>query len=225
MTSMISSTLSPWPGSVLRNMKKSVMSAAGSFEISGASRWLAALADDGPGPRRSISSASAAPTSASPITATLRLPRTANIWLPPSSLWGHSFDGPHSPAGEDRFDLRPDEGARLAHERVAERRRRGDQRPVAGGTHELDRGLDLRAHRARRKLRQERFGLVGRELAQLTLRVGAEAGIHRRHLGEDDEPVGAEVAREQGGGPVLVDHRIDARQVLATPRGGDAAAA
>ena len=85
--------------------------------------------------------------------------------------------------------------------------------------------LDLRPHRAGRQLREQRLGLVRRELAQLLLPVRAEAGEHRGHLGQDHEPVGAERAREEGGGAVLVDHRVDAREVLAAARGRDAAAA
>src|SRR4029450_1479895 len=72
-------------------MKKSVMSAGGSFEISGASRWLAAFAGDGARPKRGTSTPRAPPSRASAITAEFRLPRTAGMaasFLPQGSIGG-----------------------------------------------------------------------------------------------------------------------------------------
>src|SRR5581483_4385449 len=72
-------------------MKKSVMSAVGSSEMSGASRWLAAFAADGPLPLASAAAtASSRARAARPASATFRLSRAAACmavsFLPPGSL-------------------------------------------------------------------------------------------------------------------------------------------
>src|SRR5215207_4519028 len=65
----------------LRNAYRSVLSAVGSSEIDGASRWLEAVPADGAGPRTVATTATAA--SASSATVTLRivvlLPATARV--------------------------------------------------------------------------------------------------------------------------------------------------
>src|SRR4249920_2590555 len=148
------------------------MSAGGSLAISGASRWLAALAGDGPGPRRSMSRASAAPNSTSPITASLRLSRTAVMYasLP---LPGSSLTGLIRPRRRTGSDLNSDARARAAFERVGEGCGRRDQGLVARGPYELGARLDLGPHRARGELGPQRLGLLGREQSQLFLSAGS----------------------------------------------------
>src|SRR5215831_5724884 len=58
----------------LRNAYRSVLSADGSSEMSGASRWLDALAADGPDPRATrVATRAAAPATARKTKATLRI--------------------------------------------------------------------------------------------------------------------------------------------------------
>src|SRR5512143_1228842 len=77
-------------------MKKSVMSAAGSSEISGASRWLAAFAVSGPGPRTRVATRpSAAAVSARP-------PSRSLLLIVSPLDWGS--DALYSPPLAKRFD-------------------------------------------------------------------------------------------------------------------------
>ena len=208
----------------LTNAYRSVLSARGSWLISGASEWLDALAALGPGARVRIATSASAPSASAAATTTgLRIRGTAACMgsiLPPPVVVE-----PGSQPGRERFGygwmrvpVRPSSASPRAAGEVIRA-----SWPVARTN--STRRLDLRPHRAGRELREERLGVVGGELAQLLLLVRAEAGVDRRHLGQDHEPVGAELAREEGGGAVLVDHRVDAREVLAAPRGRDAAAA
>ena len=63
------------------------------------------------------------------------------------------------------------------------------------------------------------------ELVDCLLVGAAEAPVDGRHLGEDEQPPGAEGAREQRRGAVLVDHRIDAGEPPAPADNGNPASA
>src|SRR5580765_2099161 len=208
----------------LTNAYRSVLSARGSWLISGASEWLEALASPGAGKRVRIAASASAPSaSAAATTIGLEMRGRAacmgSVLLPPVGCRAWFAAPPRT------VRLRVDARARAVLERVAEGGGGGDQRLVAGGADELDRRLDLRPHRAGREPGQERLGLVDGERAQLLLPVGAEVGEDGRHLGEDHETLRAERPGEQRGSAVLVDHGVDAREVLPAAGGGDAAAA
>src|SRR6266516_7435081 len=117
--------------------------------------------------------------------------------------------------------LRADPRARVAGERIVEHVDVRDQR-LAG---EAECGLDLGAHRAFRELREQRFGVVAGELADLFLLPGAEVAIDRRYLGEDDQAHSLELAREKRRGSILVDHCVHSGQAPPAPHDRDAAAA
>src|ERR1051326_7007249 len=208
----------------LTNAYRSVLSARGSWLISGASEWLETLPGPGPGKRvRTVASASAPSASAAATTTGLGIRGTA-------ACMGSSSPDPGGCrawfAAEPRtVRLRGDARAGAALERVAQGCRGGDQRAVPDGTDEGDGGLHLRAHRAGGELRHQRLGLFHRELAQLFLRVGPEARVDGGHLGQDHEAVRAERAGEQRRRTVLVDHGIDSGEVLAAAGRRDAAAA
>ncbi len=90
----------------LRNAYRSVLSAVGSSEIAGASRWLDALTPSGPGPLRAA--ATIAPTAsadASPRYMSYRmvsLSRRLVGYEPPGS------NAPHSPTSDNRFTAEPE---------------------------------------------------------------------------------------------------------------------
>src|SRR5438045_2334311 len=90
---------------------------------------------------------------------------------------------------------------------------------------DLGRRFGVRAHRAGRQRREGRLGLVDGELAELLLFVGAEATEDGVDLGQDHEPVDAELTGEEGGGAVLVDYGVEAGEADAATHGRDAAAA
>src|SRR4029079_15970452 len=226
----------------LTNAYRAVLSARGSWLISGASEWLEALASPGAGKRVRIATSASAPSgSAAATTIGLEMRGRAacmgSVLLPPVGCRAWFAAPPRTvrlgvdararaaleavPRGRVGLDAR----ARAALECVPEGSGGGDQRLVAGGADELDRRLDLRPHRAGREPGQESLGLFDGERAQLLLPVGAEVGEDGRHLGEDHETLGAERAGEEGGGAVLVDHGVDAREVLPAAGGGHAAAA
>jgi hypothetical protein len=58
-----------------------------------------------------------------------------------------------------------------------------------------------------------RLGLGDGEAVEPLLVGLAEADRDARHAGRDHQQVGAHLDREQGGGAVLVDHRLDAAQL------------
>src|SRR6478752_3660296 len=193
----------------LTNAYRSVLSARGSWLISGASEWLEAFASPGAGKRVRIAASASAPSaSAAATTIGLEMRGRAacmgSVLLPPVGCRAWFAAPPRT------VRLGVDARARAALERVAEGGGGGDQRLVAGGADELDRRLDLRAHRAGRERREKRLGVLSRELAQLLLLIRAEVGEHGGHLGQDHEPLGAERARKERGGAVLVDYRVDA---------------
>src|SRR5207253_449487 len=117
--------------------------------------------------------------------------------------------------------LRPDPGARVAGERILEHVDVRDQRLAGEG----ECGLDLRAHRALRELREQRFDVLAGELADLFLLLGPEVAIDGRYLGEDDQAHRVEFAREQGRGSILVDHRVHSGQAALASHDRDAAPA
>ena len=96
---------------------------------------------------------------------------------------------------------------------------------MPGRADEFNCGLDLGSHRAGGELGDERTGLLDAELAKLLLRVRAEVAVHRRNLRQDHQPVCVELAGEEGGGPVLVDHGVEPCQAPVAPRDRDSAAA
>src|SRR4030095_1961291 len=88
-----------------------------------------------------------------------------------------------------------------------------------------DRGLELRTDRALGELRQERLGLVDRELAQVLFARPGAAPPDGSHVGEDQHPLGVEPDGEKRRGAILVDDRVDAAEPPVLPDDGDAAAA
>src|SRR6185295_6286125 len=111
-----------------------------------------------------------------------------------------------------------DPGAGLAAQRAVDVRRIGDDAAAAGAAlREGDERLDLRPHAAGAEVALGRVSLgLGDGDAVEPLLVGlAEADRDARHAGRDHQQVGAHLDREQGGGAVLVDHRLDAAQIAA----------
>ena len=110
---------------------------------------------------------------------------------------------------------RDDAGARVSgRERLGAR----DERLSARLADEAERGLHLRAHAARGERVDQPVVAAGDELLDCLLLVGAEARVDRGHLGEDDEPLGAELDGEERGGVVLVDDGVD---TVVAPVSGD----
>src|SRR6266540_6927999 len=183
-------------------MKKSVMSAVGSSEISGASRWLAAWAACGPVPGATTASSTAA-AAARKMSARLRTGaapfsdgRDRGQCGRPSRIAACSRESPKRFGSSVRCCARRssagDACARAALECLAERVERGDER-LAAGPGEGNRSLHLWAHRAFGELRQQRTRVGGRERTDLFLIGLPEVPVDRGHLGQDYEPLGTEL--------------------------------
>ena len=71
----------------------------------------------------------------------------------------------------------------------------------------------------------KRVRFAASELPDLFLILLSEIAIDRRHFGEDDEPLGAELACQERRGPILVDHRVHSRELPFALCDRDAAAA
>src|SRR4029079_4227304 len=117
----------------LRNAYRSVLSAVGSSEISGASRWLDAWLE--PGPRRATkSAASTAPTTASRMNAQclcIRVRLLSDGRSVGDAGWSWPSYAAHSPQPPDRFGLYRCRGARRSTR--GPRRRVPARRLVGGG--------------------------------------------------------------------------------------------
>src|SRR3989475_2069813 len=102
-----------------------------------------------------------------------------------------------------------------------------DHRVFAAGLEELDDGLDLRPHAARRELPLRevlpRFG--GREPVEEPLARLAEVEGYPRDVRRDHEVLPPDRPREHRGGEILVNHRLDADELAVPPDDRDASAA
>ena len=112
------------------------------------------------------------------------------------------------------FNLRDNHGADLALDGLIDLVEGGDDGGVASGADKVDAGLDLGAHGALGELAglEELLGLgdghAGDALALLGV---AEVLVRAVDVGEDDEHVRVDEGAEDGGGEVLVDDGLDAR--------------
>src|SRR5919201_1729336 len=165
----------------LRNTYRSVLSAVGSSEISGASRWLDALLELGA--RRAPKSASnVAPAAARRMNAYFRIRaapfsdgRSGRLWRLLLAVVRRSFAAPAGPVRRSG-DLRGDAGTGAAGERCLQRGGGRDQR-LAARARQLERGLDLRSHCTGRELGEQRLGVCRRQLPDLLLVARAEVAV------------------------------------------------
>ena len=118
------------------------------------------------------------------------------------------------PSSNSRSDgVRHDPRPGLTGHRLHDFGEAGDDRCATRG-HEAHAGRHLGAHGARLEVA---FGGVGLHLgeghgAERPLFGGVVVDVGLGHVGEDEERVGGHILGEQGGGEVLVDDRVDARE-------------
>lgn len=122
---------------------------------------------------------------------------------------------------------RGDGGAGPAGQRVPQPGQRRDDRPASAAVQELEGGLDLGPHGAGGELagRQVGAGLGRPQVVESSLTGRTEPDVDLVHPRDQHEGVHAGDRGQQGGGAVLVDHRVHAVPAAVLSQDGNPAAA